>query len=160
MAGNGLRADELRPNERVRAARGVAEIVAVESRAEPAPVYNLEVQGTHVYQVAASGVLVHNGTACNANSALSTAANHGYIMYDEVTGKILKFGISSQPDSKLGNSYRVTQQLPGLRGKGYSPAGAIIDYFPDRMSALAWEKAASNAVRKRLDGILWEQQIP
>ncbi len=60
-----VRADALRPGERVRTARGVAEIVAVESRAEPAPVYNLEVQGTHVYQVAASGVLVHNGAACN-----------------------------------------------------------------------------------------------
>ena len=85
MAGNGLRADELRPNERVRAARGVAEIVAVESRAEPAPVYNLEVYGTHVYQVAANGVLVHNGVACNpiqglprTGSALKTDPYHAF----------------------------------------------------------------------------------
>ena len=62
-----VRADELRHGERVRTAQGVTEIVAVESRAEPAPVYNLEVQGTHVYQVAANGVLVHNGVACSTS---------------------------------------------------------------------------------------------
>ena len=79
-----VRADALRAGERVRTARGVAEIVAVESRAEPAPVYNLEVQGTHVYQVAASGVLVHN--ACPLGEGIYQFTSYSGKTYVGQTG--------------------------------------------------------------------------
>ena len=53
---------QLRKGERVRTRTGTAEVVAITKRpVEPDQmVYNLEVHGEHVYQVATAGVLVHN----------------------------------------------------------------------------------------------------
>jgi hypothetical protein len=55
-----VRADELRLGERL---DGYAEarVARVEDRGDPALVYNLQVNGTHVYRVGQAGVLVHNG---------------------------------------------------------------------------------------------------
>jgi hypothetical protein len=58
---NFVRADSLQPGDRLRTLRGLAQITAIVPRAGPEPVFNLEVAGSHVYHVASSGVLVHNG---------------------------------------------------------------------------------------------------
>jgi len=55
-----VRVDDLRLGERVRTSCGVAETVAMEERPGRQVVYNIEVQGQHVYQVGGLGVLVHN----------------------------------------------------------------------------------------------------
>ncbi len=53
----------LRPvdwTETHRAQAGITTITSITNRGPPEPVYNLEVHREHVYQVATSGVLVHN----------------------------------------------------------------------------------------------------
>ena len=58
-----VQAIELEPGEEVwTAIFGVVPVESVTVRPESDRVYNLEVQGEHVYQVGESGVLVHNGT--------------------------------------------------------------------------------------------------
>ncbi|MDA1054568.1 MAG: polymorphic toxin-type HINT domain-containing protein [Planctomycetota bacterium] len=51
---------KLQPGNLVLCDDGVRELVRVEKLAEPIRVYNLEVQGQHVYQVSSLGMLVHN----------------------------------------------------------------------------------------------------
>lgn len=115
-------------------------------RGPPATVYNLEVNAEHVYYVGQDGVLVHNNCA-HGNSLASTAANHGYAIFNRATGQIMKFGISSQRIAGNGQSYRVTAQLRQQRALGVDAFGVILNRFPNRASALAWERAAVNAGR-------------
>jgi hypothetical protein len=55
-----IEAHELQAGNLVLCDDGVREIERVEKVAEPIRVYNIEVQGQHVYQVSALGMLVHN----------------------------------------------------------------------------------------------------
>jgi len=55
-----VEAHKLQPGNLVLCDDGVRELVRVEKLAEPIRVYNLEVQGQHVYQVSSLGMLVHN----------------------------------------------------------------------------------------------------
>jgi hypothetical protein len=57
-----VRADELRVAERLRGQWGTPRVLRVVPRQSPEAVYNLEVQGSHVYHVTPAGVLVHNAT--------------------------------------------------------------------------------------------------
>ncbi|MCB9938346.1 MAG: hypothetical protein H6823_08890 [Planctomycetaceae bacterium] len=43
------------------------ELIRVDKLAEPIRVYNLEVQGQHVYQVSSLGMLVHNASPKNVD---------------------------------------------------------------------------------------------
>ena len=54
-------AGELRIGERLRTLGGTPRLLRVVQRPKPEAVYNIEVQGVHVYYVASAGVLVHNG---------------------------------------------------------------------------------------------------
>lgn len=53
-------ARDLRPGERLADFAGNPRVVSIAPRPQPEAVYNLEVQVTHTYHVAANGVLVHN----------------------------------------------------------------------------------------------------
>jgi hypothetical protein len=55
-----VRADELRVGERLRGQSGTPRVLRVAEGRAPQQVYNLEVQGTHVYRVTQAGLLVHN----------------------------------------------------------------------------------------------------
>ncbi len=57
-----VRADSLQPNETLRTATGLTTVESWTSDLNPTPVYNIEVQGAHVYHVGTRGVVVHNGT--------------------------------------------------------------------------------------------------
>ncbi|MHC4406189.1 MAG: Hint domain-containing protein, partial [Planctomycetota bacterium] len=72
-----VRADELHEGERLRTLDGIARVSALLPRDTPEPVYNLEVQREHVYQVVSTGILVHNGTACPEQRAVEAAQRHG-----------------------------------------------------------------------------------
>ena len=61
-----VRADALFEGERLRTLEGISQVVSVTERGPPEPVFNLEVQVDHIYCVAESGVLVHNGTSLPA----------------------------------------------------------------------------------------------
>lgn len=52
--------EELRPGERVRTIAGPAAVKSISRRAGAERVYNIEAHGEHVYEITASGVLVHN----------------------------------------------------------------------------------------------------
>jgi hypothetical protein len=69
-----VRADALRPGERLHTLRGLAKVVAVVPRAGVESVFNIEVQRTHVYRVTDEGILVHNGSEflCNLASQLQS----------------------------------------------------------------------------------------
>lgn len=54
---------DLKPGERVRTGTGVTNVESITSRPEPEPVYNIEVDGDHVYRVSESALLVHNPSA-------------------------------------------------------------------------------------------------
>ena len=56
---------ELAVGDRLQTATGPMLICRVEVRHRPVPVYNIEVRGSHVYEVTAAGILVHNaGDTC------------------------------------------------------------------------------------------------
>jgi hypothetical protein len=57
-----LRADSLRPGERLRGIASSGRVERVDARSAVEAVYNLEVQGTHVYHVTQAGVVVHNAS--------------------------------------------------------------------------------------------------
>lgn len=141
-------AGELLPGETLRRADNtLTQLTRITPRrGPPVAVYNLEVNAEHVYFVGNDGVLVHN-TYEHGNSLLSTARNHGYAIIDNLTGKILKFGISSQHINRAGQSARVTTQIRQQAALGRSVSGVVLEHFPDRASAVAWEKAAVIAAR-------------
>jgi hypothetical protein len=55
-----VRADALRPGQWTDALQGRARVLVVVPRGGPEPVFNIEVQFSHVYRVGPAGVLVHN----------------------------------------------------------------------------------------------------
>ncbi len=60
-----IRADELTPGEHVQKADGTfTTVTQITPQVDANTVFNLEVQCTHTYHVANSGVLVHNGNTC------------------------------------------------------------------------------------------------
>jgi hypothetical protein len=54
--------EELRTGEKLRGGHGPRRVLRIARRLNPEPVYNLEVQGSHVYHVSPEGLLVHNGS--------------------------------------------------------------------------------------------------
>lgn len=51
---------ELTPGEHLAGMAGMIQVVVVEHLHDPKPVYNIEVQGQHAYEVGCLGLLVHN----------------------------------------------------------------------------------------------------
>ena len=81
-----VEAGQLRQGERVRTRlEQVAAVVAIKPRPPTAWVYNLEVQGEHVYEVGPNGVLVHN-------HCYSRAASGVYVLYHAVTKEVKYIG--------------------------------------------------------------------
>lgn len=71
-----VEAHELQPGHLVLCDDGVRTITRVDRIEEPIRVYNLEVQGQHVYQVSQPGMLVHNASPIGDGASLpSNAAN-------------------------------------------------------------------------------------
>ena len=63
-----VRADALKIGEHLSSLHGPATLVSRTDQPNPKPVFNIQVQGTHVYLVGADGVLVHNGGICQTMS--------------------------------------------------------------------------------------------
>jgi hypothetical protein len=53
----------LRIGETLKTLTGTTHVERITKRPQPEPVYNIEVEGDHVYRVGESGVLVHNASA-------------------------------------------------------------------------------------------------
>jgi len=98
-------AGELKPGERLRTSDGVSCVISLTECADEA-VCNLEVQGQHVYRVAASGILVHNNCGgpkpdepedfYNETHGNSRFSPREAILYMLTTakGKFLKWGVT------------------------------------------------------------------
>ena len=75
-----VEAHELQAGNLILCDDGVRKLVRIEKIAEPIRVYNLEVQGQHVYQVSKLGMLVHNtsfaGMTNNAVNKTISAQQH------------------------------------------------------------------------------------
>lgn len=69
-----VEAHKLRPGNLVLCADGVGKLTKIEKIDEPIRVYNLEVQGQHVYQVSKLGILVHNTSPLGDGSSLPSRA--------------------------------------------------------------------------------------
>ena len=58
----------LRIGETLKTLTGTTHVERITKRPQPEPVYNIEVEGDHVYRIGESGVLVHNASAgCGYN---------------------------------------------------------------------------------------------
>jgi hypothetical protein len=90
-----IEAHELQAGNLVLCDDGVREIERVEKVAEPIRVYNIEVQGQHVYQVSALGMLVHN--AC-----VTTTFGHGarHLEGTALTQRTVESAITGQIQSQ------------------------------------------------------------
>lgn len=146
---------EFVPGEQLDHADGtVASIQSLTSRTSRETVYNLEVNGEHVYQVGASGILVHN--KCHGNSRRSRKSNHVYKIIDTRTGEIYKIGISGGKIGKNG-SYRAINQVNRMNNKNPGRfRHEILKNNLTRSKALSMEQGLVTAfakARKALTGL-------
>jgi len=133
-----------------------------EAHREGVRVYNFEVEGAHTYFVLAGDLhgipaLVHNASngACglsmpHKNSRSSPAANHGYVIFDKLTGKVHKFGISAGRVRVDGKWYRAIRQVNQLNRAGGNYDTITLTNFSNRAQALQWEETIVGFFR-RLD---------
>lgn len=106
-------------------------------------VYNIEVDGKHVFYVGNDGVLVHN--SCD------TRANHVYRIIDNATGQVHKYGISAGKIGRNG-SYRAVSQVNRLNR--LHPGRYRHDVIANnvtRAKALAIERGRVTGFGKALD---------
>lgn len=89
-----------------------------------------------------SNISVHNET-CHGNSKQIKKTNHGYIIRERSTKRIVKVGISGGRLNKNGISRRANSQVSrwnrGLR-TDFFEAVVLRKDLGDRQSALDWEK--------------------
>ena len=84
-----VRADALKIGEHLSSLHGPTALVSRTDQSRPKPVFNIQVQGTHVYLVGADGVLVHNGVVCqSANTAYEDAVAAAQQRYPNLAGKM------------------------------------------------------------------------
>jgi hypothetical protein len=80
------------------------------------------------------------GTKVHGNSKKSKKPQHGYEIYEKKSGNVVKVGISGGQIRLDGKSYRAERQVRLFnRMDGDIYESRIMQYFPDRESALGWE---------------------
>jgi hypothetical protein len=80
--GNWVSACELRTGERLHSqGGGTPRVESLTLRAEPEPVYNIEVEGDHCYRVGEQGLLVHNASAIDPCDGASPPLTLGEVRY-------------------------------------------------------------------------------
>lgn len=132
-----VEAGKLAVGEELVTLAGTTHVTSITPRGPPEPVYNLEVQGEHVYLVASSGVLVHN--ACGANSSRSLLPNEGYGIINKKSGDFYKFGVTARGvDTRFAEQ---ANRIARLNGVSAADLEAVkLRDFADRADALQWEK--------------------
>ncbi len=146
-----VRADDLKPGDCITTLTGCAEVQSITSLPGLHRVFNLEIEGEHVYRVSSLGLLVHNNCV-HGNSKASTNPQHGYEIRRTEDGDVVKTGVSGQPRNKDGSSPRANRQTNkwnGEEGSGTYEA-EVVETAPDRQTILDWER--QNADRLRGEG--------
>jgi hypothetical protein len=140
-----VQARELRIGETLVTASGCqTRVQSMVARATPEAVYNLEVDGEHVYYVSAGGVLVHNAKGY-----------HGYAIFNNKTGEIMKFGVSKGKISDVtGLSYRAQSQLSKIAtAEGVARADlstVVVRNFANKADMFKWERQTVGFFRGNL----------
>jgi len=145
-------AGALQQGENLRRADGtLTQVARITPRTgPPVPVFNFEVDGQHVYSVSADGLIVHN--TCHPNDAASTLLNHGYVIFNKITGENYKVGISSTVLNG-GLSSRALGQLDDIAA-AMKVAVSDLDHvvvnsgLAGRGAALVWEKQFVGFLKK------------
>ena len=122
-------AGRLEPGERVKTLDGTSVVEWYVMREKPEAVYNIEVEGDHVYRVGQSGILVHNASAGRVTDTsrvgdASLAANNCIVTDSDIIKKVI--------GSELTATGRHTTLLGGilqfiLRGRGAGFLGVTRD---------------------------------
>ena len=137
-------AGDLRIGERLKQADGLYTHV---TRVTPRPrlatsVYNLEVDGQHVYHVGIAGLLVHN----------SCISSHGYGIINRDTGEIYKIGISRRGFNTSGRSIRAQEQLTTIATNNGVPRelleSVVLRRFGTSTDLFRWENETVGFLRQ------------
>ena len=72
----------------------------------PVTTYNFEVQDFHTYYVGESAVLVHNVCRVEHGNSLRTSKpTKGYVLKEDGTGRVLKFGETTRGHKRYTNKF-------------------------------------------------------
>jgi hypothetical protein len=117
-----VQANDLRQGEQLRSAKGeVARIVRITPhRGLPQPVYNLEVNAEHVYQVAACGLLVHNAGCVNWATSHPDAMKPEHLFSDDH----IRSGIDTLGESRPAIRQRVGEVIADVDEAGSLVSGS------------------------------------
>lgn len=94
--------------------KGTVADISNEGLEEPVTVYNFEVEDFHTYYVGASCVLVHNMCAKNpnhGNSLSTTKPAEGYILRENGTHRIMKYGETTRGLRRYTNKFYVKNNV-------------------------------------------------
>jgi len=86
--GKWVSAEELSEGERIRGRFGSLIVVSLEPVEGVHRVYNMTVEGEHVYYVSHLGILAHNIKCGSANPAVKKAANRGSTLHSDKPGNL------------------------------------------------------------------------
>jgi len=131
-------AKDLRPGDGLEGASGPVVVRSVEKLPGAQRVYNMTVEGEHVYRVSLLGALVHNNCP-HLNSRVSSVSNEGYAIINKTTGEVYKFGVTARGvDTRFAEQ---ADRIANLRGVSASDLEAVkLRDFTNRADALKWEK--------------------
>ena len=113
--------NELRPGDLIRGRRGALTIVAISQVSVMHRVYNLTVEGDHVYQVSALGVLAHNMMCGPELRALAEAniTNSGKTMLGHYPGYITKATAKGASYFNIGKAWDSLTQAERLAANSH-----------------------------------------
>jgi hypothetical protein len=83
-------AGELVPGETVKTVRGTTTVESYAMRDKPEPVFNMEVEGDHVYRVGDQGVLVHNASFKKGCNPCEEVTKHTDETFTDASSRSLK----------------------------------------------------------------------
>jgi len=140
-------------------------VVEISATSQTELVFNFEVEQLHSYQIAQSGVLVHNASApcpkVHGNSKASPKPQHRYEIVDAAAeGDVVKTGISGQRMNANGTSPRANRQVNRLNAAeaGRYEARVVERDIPGRSKALANEQAATDALHAEGNSLRMQQR--
>jgi hypothetical protein len=96
---------QLRPGERLRGRERIATVVGLTWREHEEPVFNIEVDGDHVYRVGEQGLLVHNASAGMATANCSAACDFDFdvgLLPDPNPNSLVSVKVSGDPSTEVG----------------------------------------------------------
>ncbi|MBI2477426.1 MAG: hypothetical protein HYV60_01860, partial [Planctomycetia bacterium] len=145
--GEWLLADQLQPGEHLDGVNGTVTVTAITTLPGTHRVYNMTVQGEHLYRVAKCGVLVHNNYAAKSakRGGESAAAAAGRQAHSELAERVAQKPGWATPERMLGKDGRYHQ--PDV----ITPSGRFLELKPNTPSGRAAGARQARRYREQLD---------